>query len=114
MPILYVCSRENDYLQDLTYAGLAEVLGKEQVVEFPYHWSFHRKREHFWSRRLRYPKNLGLVIPARSRPPHPAPRGRSTCQGEREGGVGIERVKEELQKKNFELAVLAGVKPDAL
>ncbi|OGR83541.1 MAG: hypothetical protein A2901_08735 [Elusimicrobia bacterium RIFCSPLOWO2_01_FULL_54_10] len=59
--ILFVCSRETDYLQDLTYAGLAEVLGKEKVWDFPHHWQYHRGKKAFWNRKLEYPHNLGYA-----------------------------------------------------
>ncbi len=53
MKILYICSARFDYLQDLTYSGLVKVIGKENVVDYP------------WSRKFNlpiksYPKNLGF------------------------------------------------------
>ncbi|MBX3465401.1 MAG: glycosyltransferase family 1 protein [Planctomycetes bacterium] len=51
--ILLLCSASPDYLQDLTYAGLAQVLGKEQVVEHPPRPEFHRPAP--------YPLGCGFV-----------------------------------------------------
>ena len=50
--ILFITSREPDYLQDLTYRGLVQVLGHGQVVEIPFHRSFYRSAKG-------YPRNLG-------------------------------------------------------
>ena len=54
MRVLYICSRRFDYLQDLTYAGLAQTLGKANVLDWPRHPSYHLPVK-------RYPKNLGYV-----------------------------------------------------
>jgi hypothetical protein len=50
--ILYLCSQESDYLQDLFYQGLISLLGSEQVIEWPWNWSYHISRK-------AYPRNLG-------------------------------------------------------
>jgi len=63
MKILFICSKETDYLQDLTYAGLAEKLGKESILVFPNHWQYQRKKRFFWAKESGYPKNLGFVEP---------------------------------------------------
>lgn len=97
MPILFICSQETDYLQDLTYAGLAELLGKDQVVDFPYHWSYHKEKRFFWNKKNLYPKNLGFVL-----------------SSENESKFSFEEIKKSIQKNNFELVILASAKPDAL
>ena len=79
-------SRAVDYLQDLTYAGLAEVLGKECVVDIPSHWQYHRERRFFWEPRNRYPGNLGYV-------PGPGPA---------------------FKKSDYDAVILGSAKPDAL
>jgi hypothetical protein len=53
MKILYICSNRFDYLQDLTYAGLVKVLGKENVVDYPWNPKFNLPIKS-------YPKNLGF------------------------------------------------------
>jgi len=53
MKILYICSTRFDYLQDLTYAGLVKVLGKENVVDYPWNPKFNLPIKS-------YPKNLGF------------------------------------------------------
>ena len=83
--ILYVCSKETDYLQDLTYAGLAEMLGKERIFEVPRRPSYHNERKFVLGPRYDYPQNLGFTQGKRP----PAPR-------------------------DVELIVLASAKPDAL
>jgi hypothetical protein len=52
--ILYICTSEVDYGQDILYAGLVEKLGRDQVLEFPWNHQF------YWSRKV-YPRNLGAV-----------------------------------------------------
>lgn len=50
--ILYINSRESDYLQDMTYSGLVKVLGIGNVTDSPWNRNYHLKRSS-------YPKNLG-------------------------------------------------------
>jgi len=50
--VLYICSRESDYLQDLTHAGLCEILGSANVIDWPWNRNFHIPRK-------KYPRNLG-------------------------------------------------------
>ncbi len=50
--ILFINSKESDYLQDLTYSGLVKVLGAENVMDHPWNPHYHIK----WRS---YPKNLG-------------------------------------------------------
>ena len=52
--ILFINSRESDYLQDLTYSGLVKVLGVENVMDYPWNPNYHIKRSN-------YPKNLGYT-----------------------------------------------------
>lgn len=53
MKILYICSLNFDYLQDLTYSGLVKVLGKENVTDYPWNPKFNLPIKS-------YPKNLGF------------------------------------------------------
>lgn len=53
MKILYICSLHFDYLQDLTYSGLVKVLGKENVIDYPWNPKFNLPIKS-------YPKNLGF------------------------------------------------------
>ena len=50
--VLYVTSHETDYLQDIVYSGLVELLGTNAVLEIPFHRSYH------WATKP-YPKNMG-------------------------------------------------------
>lgn len=52
--ILFINSKESDYLQDLTYSGLVKVLGVENIVDHP--WN-----PHYHIRRRTYPRNLGYT-----------------------------------------------------
>ena len=107
--ILFICSQETDYLQDLTYAGLAEILGRERVVDFPFHWPYHREKKFLWSKKTEYPRNLGLVQTPRFLQSHPqSPR--------RQRGINRSswKVRKELKKNSFQIVVLGSAKPDAL
>ena len=53
MKILYICSTRFDYLQDLTYSGLVKLLGKENVIDYPWNPKFNLPIKP-------YPKNLGF------------------------------------------------------
>jgi hypothetical protein len=53
MKILYICSARFDYLQDLTYGGLVKVLGKSNVIDYPWNPKFNLPIK-------AYPKNLGF------------------------------------------------------
>lgn len=99
--ILFIASRENDYLQDLTYSGLAQILGNEAIVDFPFHWQYHKKKKFFWSQKNFYPRNLGFI-----------PDSEQQCSPNR--FKGTHEIKEALKKNDFSLIVLAGAKPDAL
>lgn len=52
MKIFFINSLETDYLQDLTFQGLVQVLGKENVRDFPWNKNYHLPLK-------KYPKNLG-------------------------------------------------------
>ena len=60
MKLLFISSSENDYLQDLTYSGLIEFLGADAVVDYPFHWQYHKPKKNIWSQSLPYPHNLGF------------------------------------------------------
>lgn len=65
MRILYVASRKYDYLQDLTYAGLAQEYGKARVLDWPRRAGFHLPLK-------RYPIGLGYVAGLPPLLQHPA------------------------------------------
>lgn len=52
MKILFICSKEFDYAQDLAYAGLVKILGANNVTEYPWNIKYHLPVKE-------YPKNLG-------------------------------------------------------
>lgn len=54
MKVFYVAALESDYLQDSVYSGLCEILGKENVFEYPFHRAKHFKPK-------AYPRNLGFL-----------------------------------------------------
>jgi hypothetical protein len=51
--ILFICSNESDYLQDIVYGGLIGLLGVDRVIDRPWNRNFH------WPRK-KYPRNLGF------------------------------------------------------
>lgn len=54
MKLLFLCSTQFDYLQDLTYCGLAELLGNQNVCDYPWNPKYHLPIKN-------YPKNLGYT-----------------------------------------------------
>jgi len=50
--ILYIVSQYTDYQQDLIYSGLTKIIGKENVIDYPWNPKFHLPYK-------KYPKNLG-------------------------------------------------------
>ena len=50
--ILFINSRHVDYLEDLTFAGLTELLGADNVVSYPVNY-------HYYFSKYQYPKNIG-------------------------------------------------------
>lgn len=52
MKILFITSRNTDYLQDLTYSGLVKVIGTSSVIDYPWNKKYHLPVKE-------YPKNLG-------------------------------------------------------
>ncbi|MBY0384804.1 glycosyltransferase [bacterium] len=53
MKVLFICSKETDYLQDLLYSGLVKLLGASQVYDFPLNPRYHFIKK-------KYPRNLGF------------------------------------------------------
>jgi hypothetical protein len=51
--ILFINSPEPDYLQDLCYSGLAEILGSENIIDIPWNPHYHIATR-------KYPRNLGF------------------------------------------------------
>ncbi|MGB4884422.1 MAG: glycosyltransferase [Ferruginibacter sp.] len=54
MKLLFLCSTQFDYLQDLTYCGLVELLGNQNVCDYPWNPKYHLPIKN-------YPKNLGYT-----------------------------------------------------
>ncbi len=95
--ILFVASRKADYLQDLTYAGLATLLGEAAIDVFPPHWPYFKERRVPWGRKVLYPKSMGY----RGAAGRPAIRNQAAARTR-------------LRKNSYALVVLAACKPDAL
>ncbi len=54
--ILFVNSLDADYLEDLTFAGLTEILGADNVISYP-------TNHHYYYSKYQYPKNIGQCRP---------------------------------------------------
>jgi ADP-heptose:LPS heptosyltransferase len=54
MKVLFICSRGFDYIQDLTYRGLARSLGSRSVRDYPWNKKYHIP---LWA----YPRNIGYT-----------------------------------------------------
>jgi len=54
MKVLFINSLSADYVQDLTYAGLVKVLGKNKILDMPWNKKYHIPYK-------KYPKNLGYI-----------------------------------------------------
>lgn len=52
--ILYICSPEVDYGQDILYAGLVKKLGRAQILDYPFNHQFYISRKV-------YPRNMGAM-----------------------------------------------------
>lgn len=50
--ILYICSSETDYGQDLLYAGLVRKLGRDQILDWPFN-------KYYYFEKGPYPRNMG-------------------------------------------------------
>ncbi len=83
MRILFIGSLKFDYLQDLSYSGLAKRLGIGNIIEYRWNIHHHLKIKN-------YPKSMGYV-----------------------SGSFFESIKAQLTKKGFDLVILASCKPDA-
>lgn len=53
MKLLYLSHPETDYGAENLYHGLCQLLGAENVVDFPYHYTFHGKVEHLQNAEVR-------------------------------------------------------------
>jgi len=95
--ILFIGSRETDYLQDLTYSGLVDLLGPDSVLDYPYHWQYHREKRFFWSNGTEYPHNLGFV-----------------SSNGNPSRVSFREVRQALMDRSVDLVILGSAKPDAL
>lgn len=54
MRILFINSKQFDYLQDLTCSGLVKILGRNNVVSYPWNYKYNLPVK-------QYPKNLGYT-----------------------------------------------------
>ncbi len=54
MRVLFINSKQFDYLQDLTFSGLVKTLGSTNVVNYPCNYKYHLPVK-------QYPKNLGYI-----------------------------------------------------
>src|SRR3990170_4313286 len=54
MKVLFINSLSADYVQDLTYAGLVKILGKNNILDMPWNKKYHIPYK-------KYPKNLGYI-----------------------------------------------------
>ncbi|MBU3713329.1 MAG: glycosyltransferase family 1 protein [Ferruginibacter sp.] len=54
MKLLFINSKQFDYLQDLTFSGLVHLLGASNVVDYPWNYKYHLPVKN-------YPKNLGYT-----------------------------------------------------
>lgn len=54
MKVLFINSSSADYVQDLTYAGLIKILGKNNILDIPWNKKYHIPYK-------KYPKNLGYI-----------------------------------------------------
>ena len=54
MKILFINTKESDGIQDLTYSGIAKILGAENVIEYPWNSYYHFNRR-------KYPRINGYV-----------------------------------------------------
>lgn len=82
MKILFICTKEFDYLQDLTFSGLCKTVGAKNICVLP--WN-----SHFFLPFKKYPKNLGFV-----------------------DGQIISSIRSRLFLSNFDVVIVASAKPD--
>ena len=54
MKLLFINSKQFDYLQDLTFSGLVKVLSRSNIVNYPWNYKYHLPVK-------QYPKNLGYT-----------------------------------------------------
>lgn len=54
MKILFINTKESDGIQDLTYSGIAKILGADNIIEYPWNLNYHIDRR-------KYPKRNGYV-----------------------------------------------------
>jgi spore maturation protein CgeB len=54
LKVLFINSLSADYAQDLMYSGLVKVLGKKNVIDYPWNKKYHLPYK-------KYPKNLGYT-----------------------------------------------------
>ena len=81
MKILFIRHPKFDYLQDLTYSGLAKVLGPQNIIECRWNTGYHIKTK-------KYPKSLGYVQ-----------------------GSLLASIKSQLKSRRFDVAIVASCKP---
>ncbi len=84
MKILFINTKESDGIQDLTYSGIAKILGAENVIEYPWNSYYHFNRR-------KYPRINGYV------------------KGSLSGSL-----KALLQKKEYDFVFVGAAKPECL
>jgi hypothetical protein len=52
--VLFIASQESDYLQDTVFTGLRDLIGTNNLFEFPFRKSYYRRDKE-------YPRNLGVA-----------------------------------------------------
>jgi hypothetical protein len=62
MKILFISSSHFDYLEDLTFSGLTEILGEENVIPYPKVFKYYL-RKHSYPKNIALSRNLSRIIP---------------------------------------------------
>jgi len=119
--VLFVEHPESDYLSAVLYMGLCELLGPDNVCDFPHKPSYHGRAHTFPSpyERVVWPEDMSLV-PAHARPPGPLPEGVAYTgpfewmvpSPSEERSMG--QVLEELLTGEFDLVILASPRKYAI
>lgn len=84
MRVLYINRKKPDYLQDLSYTGLVKLLGAKNVIEYPWNTRYHLNYR-------KYPKNIGQMK-----------------------GTFFDSIKAQLNKKVFDVVVVASCHPETI
>ncbi len=82
MKILFINTAESDGIQDLSYSGLAKILGAENIIEYPWNSNYHLRRR-------KYPRSNGYVK-----------------------GSLLGSLKSLLRRKEYDYVIVAAAKPE--